>query len=189
MSKTLSWVDIKKEFNDSVGYIRQDLRWLQLHNSGLNYTVLLLVGCGCEMLAAIGGDKKRRGEKVFAELLPAGDWRLLATRLYTALRDGLAHGFDTKHLDVDRLTVHLFISWSQRTAIALHPMDSGYGVHIGAQPMVDALCREIDKLETLLQQDEVVRHRFKTAAEYQRTAPLNQNETAAWRRLVAAATK
>jgi len=89
MSNILSWANIKKEFDDSVGYIRQDLRWLQSHQSGLNYTVLLLVGCGCEMLAAIGGDKKRRGEKVFAELLPAGDWRLLATRLYTALRDGL----------------------------------------------------------------------------------------------------
>jgi hypothetical protein len=189
MSNTLSWADIKKEFDDSVGYIRQDLRWLQSHNSGLNYTVLLLVGCGCEMLAAIGGDDRRRGEKVFAELLPAGDWRLLAARLYTALRDGLAHGFDTKHLNVDELTVQLYISWSQRTAIALHQMDTGYGVYIGAQPMVDALCGEVDSLETLLQQDEAARHRFKTAAEYQRTAPLNQNEAAAWGRLAAAARK
>jgi hypothetical protein len=150
----LSWADIKKEFDDSLGYIRQDLRWLQSHNSGLNYTVLLLVGCGCEMLAAIGGDNKRRGEKVFAELLPAGDWQLLATRLYTARRDGLAHGFDTKHLDVDGLSVQLYISWSQGTAIAVHQRDTSYGVYIGAQRMVDALWGKIDKLEALLQQDE-----------------------------------
>jgi len=189
MSNTLCWADIKKEFDDSVGYIRQDLRWLQSHDTGLNYTVLLLVGCGCEMLAAIGGDEKRRGEKIFAELLPSGDWQILAKRLYTALRDGLAHGFDTKHLNVDGLTVQLFISWRQRSAIELRSMDAGYGVYIGAQPMVDALCGMIDKLETLLQQGEAARHRFKTAAEYQRTAPLNQNEADAWRRLVHRARK
>jgi hypothetical protein len=100
----------------------------------------------------------RRGEKIFAELLPAGDWRLLATGLYTALRHGLAHGSDTRHLHVDGLTVQIFIFWNQRTAITLNPMDTGYGVYIGAQPMVDSLCREIDNIESLLQQDEAARH-------------------------------
>lgn len=183
MSRTLSWADVKREFDNSVGYIRQDLRWLKSHNSGLNYTVLLLVGCGCEMLASIRGDLKRRGEKVFAELLPGGDWRLLSARLYSALRDGLAHGFDTKHLVVDGMTVQIYISWSQRTAITLRQAGTGYGVYIGAQPMVDALCREIDRLEADLKQDEAARRRFKAAADYQRTAPLNQHEAAAWRRL------
>jgi hypothetical protein len=81
----LSWAEIKEEF-DLFG---QDLRWLQTHDSGLNYRGALLVGCGCEMLAAIAGNKQRRGETVLAQLVLPGDWRLLAKRLYTALRDGL----------------------------------------------------------------------------------------------------
>ena len=61
---------VKVKFDETLGYIRQDLRWLLEKRSSLNYTIALLIGCGCEMLAACGGDKQRRGERVFAELLP-----------------------------------------------------------------------------------------------------------------------
>jgi hypothetical protein len=58
---------VKSEFAVTLGYIRQDIRWLLERDSGLNYTIGLLIGCGCEMLAAYAGDKKRLGEKMFAE--------------------------------------------------------------------------------------------------------------------------
>jgi hypothetical protein len=79
---------IKQEFRESLGYIRQDIKWLIKHDAGLNYTIALLIGCGCEMLVACGGDKNRLGEKVFADLLPSGEWQVLADRIYGALRDG-----------------------------------------------------------------------------------------------------
>jgi hypothetical protein len=91
----------------------------------------------------------------------------------------------TKHLDVHGITVQIYISWSQQTTIALRQMGTGYRVYVGALPMVDALRGDIDKVETHLQQDEAARHRFKAAC--QRTALLNANETAAWRRLAGAA--
>jgi hypothetical protein len=186
MAESLSWADIKKEFDESLGYVRQDIRWLREHDSGLNYTVALLIGCGCEMLAAASGDKNRRGERVFAELLPAGDWRLLAKRLYTALRDGLAHGFDTKHLDVDNQTIQIYISWRHPEMIEIQRVDGGLGLWVGVQPLAAALCAKIDESENVLQQDETARKLFRQACEYQRCAPLNQNEAAAWRRLAAA---
>lgn len=185
----MTYADIKYEFDVSLGYVRQDIRWLLEKDSSLNYTVALLIGCGCEMLAAAAkGDKKRRGEYVLAELLPPGDWRLLADTLYTALRDGLAHGFDTKHLVVDGKPIQIYMTWRWPGLVEMMCEPSGViGVRIGTQVLAKALCAKIDEFEKLLQQDEAARQQFKTASEHQRLALLNQNELAAWRRLAKAA--
>jgi hypothetical protein len=66
----VSLAHVKAEFAVTLGYIRGDIKWLLKQNegpnpAGLNYTVGLLIGCGCEMLAACAGDKKRNGEKIF----------------------------------------------------------------------------------------------------------------------------
>jgi hypothetical protein len=180
-----SWANVKKEFDESLGYVRQDIMWLQKHDCGLNYTVALHVGCGCEMLAAARGEKKRRGDRVFAKLLPAGDWRLLSDRLYTALRDGLAHGFDTKHLNVDGQAFQIYIAWRHPNVIEIRRVREGLRLWVGIQVLAAALCTEIGEFEKELQQDETVRKLFRQACEYQRLAPLNQNEAAAWRRLAA----
>src|SRR6476659_6746823 len=84
-----TFAELEKEFQDTLGFVRNDIRWLITHDGRVNYTVALLVGCGCEMLAACRDPKNWLGEKVFVELLPDGDWKVLATHLYTALRDGL----------------------------------------------------------------------------------------------------
>ena len=115
----VSFADIRGEFDETLGYIRQDITWLLDHNSGLNYTIALLVGCGCETLADCRGGTKRKGEKVFAELLPSGELQVLANRLYGALRDGLAHGFDTKHLSVDGAEHQIYLDSRGPQGIAI----------------------------------------------------------------------
>src|SRR5579871_5919144 len=166
----LTYADIKQEFDVSLGYVRQDIRWLLQSGSSLNYTVALLIGCGCEMLAAAAkGDKHRRGEYVLAELLPPGDWRLLADTLYTALRDGLAHGFDTKHLVVDGKPIQIYMTWRwPRLAEIMCEAGGVMGVRVGTQVLANALCEKIDEFEKQLQQDESARQQFKVASEYQR---------------------
>ena len=77
------------------------------------------------MLAACRDPKKRNGEIVFAELLPAGDWQVLATRLYGALRDGLAHGFDTKHIFVDGKEHQICLNSSEQAQFAFRNSDRG----------------------------------------------------------------
>jgi hypothetical protein len=183
----LTYADIKHQFDQSLEYVRQDIGRLRRHKPGLNYTVCLLIGCGCEMLAAGAGDKKRRGEKVLAEMLPPGDWRFVAERLYTALRDGLAHGFDTKHWEVDGQNIQLCISWDNAETIKIQKVRTGLGVSIGMKPLSKALRVRINNFEQALRTDEEARGRFKKAYEYQRVTRLNKNEAAAWRRLVAAA--
>jgi hypothetical protein len=103
----------------------------EAHNSGLNYTIALLVGCGCETLADCRGGAKRKGEKVFAELLPSDGLQVLANRLYGALRDGLAHGFDTIHLSVDGAEHQIYLDSRGPQGIAIVNNSRGIGLRIG----------------------------------------------------------
>ena len=177
---------VKQEFAETLGYIRQDIQWLLEEKSSLNYTIALLIGCGCEMLAACGGDKKRRGETIFAELLPATkELQVLAYLLYSALRDGLAHGFDTKHLRVDGVEHQIYLASLGSQEVAIQKNNRGIGLRIGIDLLAKGLCAKITDFEKQLTEDEDARRRFMKAR--QRTADLNANEAAAWRALVVAA--
>jgi len=119
----LSHADIKKEFDESLGYLHNDIAWLCEHNSGLNYTVALLIGCACEALADGGAYPSK--DLALADLLPDNDWRQLAKRLFDALRNGLAHSFDTKHLHVDGQVIQIYITWSMPGVIAINKANGG----------------------------------------------------------------
>lgn len=176
---------VMQEFDETLGYIREDLRWLLEKRSSLNYTIALLIGCGCEMLAACAGDRKRFGERVFAELLPREkELQVLADRLYSALRDGLAHGFDTKHLWVDGKEHQIYLSSQGMQGFSIIKNDRGIGLLIGIGALAEALCVKITELEDRLKNNEDARQRFMDAR--QRTADLNSAEATAWRTLVAA---
>ena len=93
---------------------------------------------------------------MFADLLPTGDWQLLADRLYSALRDGLAHGFDTKHLFVDGKEHQIFLRSDAYAGLTV----IGDGLLIGLRPIAEALCAKIDNYESLLAHDAEARKRF-----------------------------
>jgi hypothetical protein len=179
-----TFFQIKVEFDETLGYIRGDLYWLVKNKPNLHYTLALLVGCGCEMLAACRDPKKRNGEVVFAELVPAGDRQVLATRLYGALRDGLAHGFDTKHILVDGKEHQICLTSSESSQFAFRDSDPGLILSIQIKSIGIALCAKITEFEDLLKRDAAARERFMRAR--QPAALLNQNEAIAWRKLVAA---
>ena len=175
---------VKQEFDETLGYVRQDLASLIEKHSSLNYTIALLIGCGCEALAACAGDKKRLGERVFADLLPpTSELQTLAGRLYAALRDGLAHGFDTKHLRVDGEEHQIYLSSVGQQGIRIVRNRRGVGLYIGIGTLAEGLCRKITEFESRLEDNEDERQRFMDAR--QRTADLNATEAAAWRALVA----
>lgn len=177
----LSFGDIEKEFEESLGYIRNDITWLCKNNSGLNYTVALLIGCACEALSDGGASPSK--EQILAELLPEGDWRSLAKPLFDALRNGLAHSFDTKHLYVDGQEVQIYISWSMKEIIAIGPANGSTGLFIGIQPLAQRLCGKIDAFKGILQNDEAARKRFRAALQRNRTVRCSM-ET--WKKLLAA---
>lgn len=119
---------------------------------------------------------------VFAELLPSEELQVLANRLYGALRDGLAHGFDTKHLFVDGTEHQVYLDSRGPQEIAIASNSRGIGLRIGIRSLAEALCAKITDLETLLGKDEDARKRFQKA--HQRKADLNKDEAVAWRAMV-----
>jgi hypothetical protein len=171
---------VKREFDETLGYIRGDIQWLIDKQTGLNYTIALLVVCGCEMLAACLGDTNRHGETVFAGFLP-DEWQPLAGVLYSALRDGLAHGFDTRHLLVDGEEHQIHLDAKGPPGIRFARTDRGIGLFIRTRSIADALCKRITDYEVLLQHDEAACHQFLEAR--QRPAVLKGPELATWRAL------
>jgi hypothetical protein len=111
--------------------------------------------------------------------------QVLAERLYSALRDGLAHGFDTKHLRVDGMEHQIYLASLGSQEIAIQKNRRGIGLRIGIGLLAEGLCAKITDFEKQLLLEEDVRQRFMYAR--QRTADLNTNEAAAWRALVIAA--
>jgi hypothetical protein len=120
----------------------------------------LLVGCGCEALAACWAGAKRKGELVFAELLPPGELQFLANRLYSGLRDGLGHSFDTKHIFVDGTEHQIYLSSRGPQVIAIASNSRGIGLSIGIRSLAESLRAKITNFEALLRQDQEARNRF-----------------------------
>ncbi len=175
-----SFADIEREFDESLGYIRNDVFALCRQKERVNYTVALLVGVGCEFLAEGEGNKKPH--EVFAELLPNDDWKTLAKPLFEAVRNGLAHKFDTKHLHVDGQRIQIYFSWDREEVVDTSP---GTRLFIGTRPLGLLLCKKIEEFRQKLQGDAIARKRFRQAYSREDWTGCSAVETAAWKRLVA----
>jgi hypothetical protein len=87
----ITFKDIEKEFNETFGYVRQDIAEILEKNLGLNYTIALLVCCACEMLT---WHRDLSDDEVFTSLLPDTEpYKAIGKTLWEALRNGLAHKF------------------------------------------------------------------------------------------------
>ena len=175
-----TFAEIEQEFNESLGYVRNDIIALCRQDEKVNYTVALLVGCGCEILANALGDRIQPHD-VLAELLPTEDWKTLAKPLYKALRNGLAHKFDTKHLHIDGQIIQVYFSWSQAEIVLVRL--GGQGLFIGTRPLGTVLCSKIEELHQKLKEDLAAREQFRRAYERETITKCSAIETAAWKRL------
>ena len=76
-----------------------------------------MVLVGSEALSALQG---RDDDDVFVEMMAAHNVeQALARKLFDALRNGLAHFWDTKFLDGGREKVELFISWEKHRHLTM----------------------------------------------------------------------
>jgi hypothetical protein len=183
MKPAPSFADIIEEFKFSFGYIRGDIRAICQSKDTINYTLILLVGCACEMLAAARGERQHP-EKVLAAVLEP-EWKPLAGALFTALRQGLAHGFDTKHLVVDGVSHQIYMNWSHPLPFTLFRRGSTVELYIGTRSLAELICKKIDDLELLLERDADARALwYEKAHKHQRDLPLKPIEVTAWKRIV-----
>jgi len=157
MVKSHSWADIEKEFDESLGYVRQDIGWLREHDSGLNYTVALLICCACDMLA---WHRDVPDHQVFTSLLPDDEsYRAIGKSMFEALRNGLAHRFrpDTIKIGVDQFRFTL--SWKGRTHLGVINGDPPWLV-LNVKVLEESVIAQIDEYQEELKRSETARIAF-----------------------------
>jgi hypothetical protein len=183
MNSPSTFAEISEEFRVSFGYIRQDMKAVAKGTETVNYTLALLVGCACEMLAAARGDRKHP-EKILAEVADP-QWQPLAGALFEAIRNGLAHGFDTKHIIVDDVPHQIYMQWPERFPFRLFRTSDKAELIIGPRPLAALICQKIDELEDLLKRDARARAIwYHKAHRHKREIRLGAAELAAWKKLV-----
>lgn len=167
MSARPTYADIEKEFEESLGYIHNDIQALCQGKQTLNYTVALLVGVACEALQ----DARAYANKVavLAELLPDAEWKKLAAPLFDALRHGLAHKFDTKHIHVDGQIVQIYLSWSMPEIIRIRQVDGKDALYLSTRGLGNGVCQKIREFRVKLQNDPDARRRFRESLDSGRT--------------------
>jgi len=157
----VSYADIKHEFDVTLGYIHDDIRALCAGKETVNYTVALLIGVACEALEDAGFYANKK--TVLADLLPDDDWKQLAGVLYEALRNGLAHNFDTKHIHINGQVVQIYLVWSMSRAIAIEERNGAEALSLGTCVLGMGICEKINEFRAKLQRDPLACERFKNS--------------------------
>lgn len=182
MSQIPSFADIQEEFKVSFGYIQNDMRAISCGKETINYTLALLVAVACEMLAAAGKDRTHP-EKVLAEVLPA-QWGPLAKRLFDAIRNGLAHGFDTKHIVVDGVSHQIYMQWHGTVPVEVVRSGGDIRLYIRPRVLADLICAKIDNLKELLRREAARKIWLENVHLHEREMMLDSKEKAAWNALI-----
>jgi hypothetical protein len=164
---SVTYDEIEEEFEYSLGYIHNDIQALCQGQKKLNYTVALLVGVACEALEDAGAYANKI--TVLGDLLPDADWKKLAKPLFDALRHGLAHKFDTKHIHVNGNVVQIYLSWTLPKTICIEQVNGKDALRISTCRLGNGVCEKIRDFRTKLQNDADARKRFKNALDYGHT--------------------
>lgn len=160
-SSMTSYREIEHEFSVTLGYIRDDINALCRGSERLNYTVALLVGVACEALEDAGAYPDKI--LVLSELLPDSDWRKLTRVLFEALRHGLAHNFDTKHINIDGKLVQIYMAWDLPHPIEIKMQGDEEQIRIGTRVLGIGICKKIEEFRAKLRNDADARERFRSS--------------------------
>lgn len=137
-------------------YLINDVELLLGQKQGANYTVALLILVGCEALARL---LERDDDAIFVErlIVPRGLERAQARNLWTALRHGLAHTFDTQYIKARHLKIELLVSWGTFTHLSIR--HSPPGLYLNVRTMWDDFKRVLDELDDQVSQGVVLQGR------------------------------
>jgi hypothetical protein len=139
-----------------------------------HYPVAIMVLVGAEALSHLQG---RNDGAVFVEMMAVHDVEaLLAQKLFDALRNGIAHWWDTKFLDVGSEKVELFISWEKQRHLTM----SEGRLYLNAWTMWEDLQSALAKYAVVLESNPEI---AKASVEPQITSLTDSPEIRqAWRR-------
>ena len=129
-------------------YIEHDLDQLLEQPEGGNYAAVLLIVIGCEALSRLLG---KPIDSIFIEKLmkPYGLNDAMAQDVADALRNGLAHIYDTKYIEAGNLKFELVVSWGKMKHLSIN-RDSP-GLFLNVRTMRDDLRNEFEEIARQLE--------------------------------------
>lgn len=88
------------------------------HPEGGHYVVALLVAIGSEALSTLLDHKPNH---VFVKMMTKhGVTPTMAATLFRAMRNGIAHFYETNYVKAGPLEIELSVSWGQKTHLSVH---------------------------------------------------------------------
>jgi hypothetical protein len=116
-------------------FVTNDLRAVLALERGGNYTTALLIAVGCEALSRL---MDRPTDFYLTEILNRrGLPRDLAEDVAGALRNGIAHSYDTRYVQAGPLRVELIIGWGARPHLTMRREPPG--LYLNVRTMADDL--------------------------------------------------
>lgn len=152
---------IKRSFQQLFSFLLHDLEFIVSQAQGGNYAAVLLAMSACEALGRVRYGGEGKGSQFFAEYLLPVAWQPLAPDLYNALRNGLAHSYDTKTImQVGSGPIELVVSWRERPHLSFDPQTRQ--LFINVQQLARALQNALDRYKVELRSDSTLCQRYDT---------------------------
>jgi hypothetical protein len=180
MKKTIggAFAELRASLENNMNHILRDDRINE--NQAGHYPAAILIVVGSEALSQLRG---KRDDHVFVEMMAEhGVENVFARKLFDALRNGLAHLWDTNSLDVGREQVELVVAWKETRHLSLRSSPSP-GLNLNVRAMWDDLQKALTKYAAVLGRD--------ASPAPSRETSLTEDQTTleAWRRFQATAVR
>jgi hypothetical protein len=182
----IAFKEIEKEFNETFGYVRQDIAEILKKNLALNYTIALLVCCACEMLTWHRDLRDDQAYKVFTSLLPDTEpCKAVGKTLWEALRNGLAHNFRPDTIKIEDDEWRFTISSRQSGPRIRVTKGQPHWIHLNIRALSSRVILQINAYEQVLRTSADARLRFrKNSKRYIKTIPAEAASAGALRSLL-----
>ena len=95
-------------------YVLRDVAKITDQAVGGNYAATAVVVCACDALGNLTYGAENTGARFFSEFVLPEKWRLVGGSIYSALRHGLVHLYETKSIRIGGRTIELSVSWKER---------------------------------------------------------------------------
>jgi len=159
-------------------FIIGDLNYLVKQKTGGNYLAAALITCACDALSHLKNGKENKGELFFAEVIPP-EWQPLAPALYSAIRDGIVHLYDTKFVCINSQKIEIVISWRKKPHF--HRSADGKQIYVNVRKLASAFKAAVRSFEADLKDKPQLRETFEKSVRKSREISIEKNaERAAW---------
>lgn len=172
---------IKTRFKRVHRFLTNDLRLLVIQPSGGNFLAAFMIACACETIAWFRYGTNR-GDSILAEKLLSPAWRPVASSLYDAMRNGIAHRYEPKTLCIGDKRVEIGISWKKKPHLRFSR--NRKVVFLNIQTLAQQVFHMLDAYEQELKTDASLRERLHQSMKGKWEKKTKGGELEAWRKIL-----